>query len=308
MPHTPTLPPSHLAPDRPDLDQAIPPRTWRQRLQWPAISLVILLLLAATTFFVHDALCFEETDDAYITGHTHLVSSRLAGDVTSVRVQDNEKVHAGEVLVTLDDSEYQAIVLAAKANLAKAQDDFERKEPLAAAHAISPEDVSASRDTRDSNLAQLTLAQLQVAYATITAPADGRVGRKSVEVGNRVTAGQTLLAIIEPDVWVVANFKETQLAKMRVGQPVVLTVDALPNRTFTGRVQSFSPGSGNEFALLPADNSTGNFTKIVQRIPVKIVFDKSALQDAHELLRAGESVEVKVDVTQQNGLPVPRAP
>jgi multidrug resistance efflux pump len=130
--------------------------------------------------------------------------------------------------------------------------------------------LDATRSTRDVNLAELKLAELQISYTTIYAPADGIVGRKNVEVGNRVTAGQTLMVIVEPDVWIVANFKETQLARMKKGQPVKITIDEVPDKVFDGKVDSFSPASGNEFALLPADNSTGNFTKIVQRVPVKV--------------------------------------
>jgi membrane fusion protein (multidrug efflux system) len=115
--------------------------------------------------------------------------------------------------------------------------------------------------------------KLQLDNTTVNAPADGRVGRKNVEVGNHARPGQSLMAVMEPDVWVIANFKETQVAHMRIGQPVRMTIDAMPGKTFTGRVNSFSSASGNQFALLPADNSTGNFTKIVQRLPVKIVFD-----------------------------------
>jgi membrane fusion protein (multidrug efflux system) len=101
---------------------------------------------------------------------------------------------------------------------------------------------------------------------------------------------------------VVANFKETQLAHMRPGQPVRITVDSIPDKVFFGRVDSFSPATGNEFALLPADNSTGNFTKIVQRVPVKITFDPNSIKDANDRMRirAGESVVVKVALTKPN--------
>jgi len=214
-----------------------------------------------------------------------------------VLVDDNQRVKEGQVLVKLDPTEYVAVELAAKANLDDAQANLDRLKPLTATHAISPEDVDKAQSTRDVDDAQYELAKLQIAYCTITAPASGYVGRKNVEVGNRVSSGQTLMDIVEPDVWVVANFKETQLAHMRRGQPVTITIDSIPDKAFTGKVDSFSPATGNEFALLPADNSTGNFTKIVQRVPVKIVFDPDSIK-GEPRLRAGESAVVKVALTQ----------
>jgi membrane fusion protein (multidrug efflux system) len=210
-------------------------------------------------------------------------------------------VKSGDVLVKLDPSDYVALVLAAKANFTKAQSDVDREEPLVAVHAFSEQDVEAARSTRDVNLAEMTLAQLQVDYATIRAPADGYVGRKNVEVGNRLSPGETLMEVVEPDVWVVANFKETQLAHMRRGQPVSISIDSIPDKVFKGTVDSFSPATGNEFALLPADNSTGNFTKIVQRVPVKIVFDPDSVRGYETRIRAGESAEVKVSLTHLDG-------
>ena len=106
------------------------------------------------------------------------------------------------------------------------------------------------------------------------------------------------MVVVQPDVWVVANFKETQLANMRLGQPVSISIDSIPGKEFKGTVNSFSPATGNEFALLPADNSTGNFTKIVQRVPVKIVFDPESVRGYEARIRAGESAIVKVSLTK----------
>jgi membrane fusion protein (multidrug efflux system) len=144
--------------------------------------------------------------------------------------------------------------------------------------------------------ADLDFARLQLSYTTVTAPVSGVVSKKSVEIGQFVQAGQPLLAIVEDnETWVVANFKETQLKKMRVGQPVDLEIDAYPKKVFHGRVDSISPATGAKFALLPPDNATGNFTKVVQRVPVKIVFTDPP--DPARPLRAGMSVNtiVKVD-------------
>jgi len=159
----------------------------------------------------------------------------------------------------------------------------------------------------DAALAQVDVAraaaetaQLQLSYTTISAPSDGRLGRVSVQVGQRISTGQPLLALVLPDIWVVANFKETQMDRIRPGLPVDIRVDAYPGKVFPGRVDSLSPASGATFALLPPENATGNFTKVVQRIPVKIVFDPGTLAGYEELLEPGMSVVVKVRISSDN--------
>ena len=139
-------------------------------------------------------------------------------------------------------------------------------------------------------------AALNLSYTTITAPVEGTVGARSLRVGQYVQAGTQLMAVVPLDaVYVVANFKETQLTHMRPGQPVELHVDSFRNTTLRGHVDSLSPASGLEFALLPPDNATGNFTKIVQRVPVKIVLDDHSLTG---LLRPGMSAVPVVDTKQ----------
>jgi len=142
--------------------------------------------------------------------------------------------------------------------------------------------------------AALEDAKLQLSYTIITAPVSGRIGRKSVEAGQRVQIGQPLMAVVEDQPWVVANFKETQLQKMRTGQHVEVEIDTFSKHKFYGHVDSLAPGSGNEFALLPPDNATGNFTKIVQRIPVKILLDKDSVRGYENLLSPGMSSVVTV--------------
>jgi len=140
-----------------------------------------------------------------------------------------------------------------------------------------------------SATAQLKEAQLQLSYTDINAPVPGRVGRKSVEVGQRVEVGQALMSVVQDDVWVTANFKETQLKKMRVGQKVDIKIDALGGKKFIGHVDSFSPASGAKFSVLPPDNATGNFTKVVQRVPVKIVFEPDSVKGFESRISPGLS-------------------
>ena len=117
-------------------------------------------------------------------------------------------------------------------------------------------------------------AQLNLSYTKIIAPGDGRVTRKQVEVGDYVQAGQQIMSLVPVEVWVVANFKESQLKNMRPGQPATVEIDALGGRKFRAHVDSIQAGSGAQFSLLPPENATGNFVKVVQRVPVKIVFDE----------------------------------
>lgn len=147
--------------------------------------------------------------------------------------------------------------------------------------------------------AQAAQAELDLSYTKIYAPEAGRVTRKAVDEGQLVGVGQSLMGIVYGDVWITANYKETQLNKMRIGQPVEIKVDAYPDRTFRGHVESFQSGTGSRFSLLPPENATGNYVKVVQRVPVKILFDEQP-DDAH-LLAPGMSVipEVNIDAAPQ---------
>ncbi len=141
--------------------------------------------------------------------------------------------------------------------------------------------------------AELKNAELQLSWTTITAPAAGHISRKNIQPGQYVTPGQQLIAIVgSSELWVVANFKETQLENVRPGQPVVIQVDAFPGKEFKGKVESISSGTGAKFTLLPPDNASGNFVKVTQRVPVKIVFTEKP----DKPLSAGMNVIVEVKV------------
>jgi membrane fusion protein (multidrug efflux system) len=144
--------------------------------------------------------------------------------------------------------------------------------------------------------AAIVQAELNLSYTRVTAPEGGRVTRRAVEQGAYVQPGQALMAVVPRPYWIVANFKETQLTHMRAGQPVEIKVDAYPGRRFQGHVESIQAGSGARFSLFPPENATGNYIKVVQRVPVKIVFDDSP--DAQLALGPGMSVVPKVRVKQ----------
>lgn len=155
--------------------------------------------------------------------------------------------------------------------------------------------VNVARIQVEQRRAELALAKLQLSYAAVTAPISGQISRKSVQLGQLVNAGQPLMTLVDAsNVWVVANFKETQVGKMRVGQKVKIEVDAYKGKDFEGTIESFAAATGSKFSLLPPDNATGNFVKVVQRVPTKILIDAKA--SAETPLRPGMSVGVVVPV------------
>ena len=160
--------------------------------------------------------------------------------------------------------------------------------------AVSEAQAATATASTEQLRAQLAQAELELSYTKIYAPEDGRVTRKSVEEGALVQIGQPLLAIVPGDVWVTANFKESQIGGMTPGQPVEITVDAYPDKVFKGHVDSIQAGTGARFSLIPPENATGNYVKVVQRVPVKIVFDEPP--DPKHMLAPGMSVVPEVRV------------
>jgi membrane fusion protein (multidrug efflux system) len=360
---------------------AAPAKASRSLVKPILIGIVSVVAIAWTAHFILHLYHYVETDNAYIVGHLHQVSSQIDGQVKEVLVEDNQTVKAGDVLVRLDPLEFEIAAQKASASLAQARAQ-ESQTAAAAAQAdaqlaeanarVAQAEAQIAQTRAQLELAQLTAGrndqlfqnggaatkadvdnsrsglnatqaavdaaianrtaaqaavgsaqaaqkaalsqglaaaanvaaaeaalrdtQRQLAYTTLTAPAAGRVGNKIVESGNRVLAGQSLLALTEPAPWIVANFKETQLPRMVAGQPVEITIDAMPGQVLNGKIDSLSPASGAQFALLPPDNATGNFNKVVQRVPVKIVLDSESLAKLGDRLRFGYSVIVSVRV------------
>jgi membrane fusion protein, multidrug efflux system len=196
----------------------------------------------------------------------------------------------------------QAAVAQARKKLDSAQSSMESsKGNLQQANATGKQ-TQANRGTYQAALAaiaqaqaQVKNAQLQLGYTAIKSPVAGKIGNKTVEIGQRVQPGQALLSVVQEQPWIIANFKETQLGKMQPGQEAEIKIDAFPNQTFKGKVNSLAPASGAKFALLPPDNATGNFTKIVQRIPVKIVFEPESIRGFEARITPGMSAVVAVE-------------
>jgi membrane fusion protein, multidrug efflux system len=220
-----------------------------------------------------------------------LDSARANADNAAADFRRNQNLYQTRVI---DRREYDSSVAQTKtasANVESAAKKVASQE--AQVQLASAEYVTASAVEKQAE-AQLQQAQLQLSYTRIFAPFDGRVTKKGIEPGDYVQPGQTLFSLVPPEVWVVANFKETELKEMKVGQPVSIKVDAYPGRDFKAHVESFQLGTGSRFTLLPPENATGNYVKVVQRLPVKIVFDEPI--ENLERLWAGESVEPRVNV------------
>lgn len=330
-----------------------------------AAGALIGIAVAANWWFT-EGRYVESTDNAYVQGDIVVLGPRIEGDVIAIHVADNQPVHAGDALITLDPADWQArldqatgaaaeadaaavtarrqieqaraAIGQADAMIAQAQAEATRaaaeagrsvalvgsgwtsrqsnETAIATAHKADAA-LAAARAQRSSATEALSVAAAQAEQADarrktaaatvrlarnnlsdtiIRAPFDGIVGNRAAQLGQHVQVGQQLIAITPParKLYVTANFKETQLRRMHPGQKVLLTPDIDSTAAVTGRVDSLAPATGALFSLLPPENATGNFTKVVQRIPVKIVIDpKDAAQAAW--LRAGLSVTAAVD-------------
>lgn len=312
----------------------------------------------------------ESTDNAQVDGHVLPVLARAGGYIASLRVQENQRVHAGDTLALIDDSDYRlrlaqanaelqaaeaaagarpgvmgqaqatvarasgeeaaygARIAAAQSAVTRANSDLARARELESKQIVSRQALDAAQAAADQaaaslraiekeaeaatssvaaaqagvRLAQARLqaariardnAELQLSWTRIVAPASGLVARRQVEPGQLVQPGQPLLSIVaDSSVWVTANFKETQLAGIRVGSEAEIAVDAYPKCQVHGRVESIGSATGARFALLPPDNATGNFTKVVQRVPVRLTV-LTGCGNEHPL-RPGMSTEVAV--------------
>jgi membrane fusion protein (multidrug efflux system) len=333
-----------------------------------AIALGLAVTGAGAAWFGYDwwtrGRFFQSTDDAYVGGNVTAIAPHVAGFVAEIAVQDNQRVAAGQLLIRLDPSDYQAALdhaqaalqarlaaladlharrtlqqstiqqatadLAAKtARAAFSRTDAHRYALLAETAAGSRQDAQRSTDldqeaqaavdsahagldaakqqliVLDAQIKQseaemkqaqadLATARLNLGYTEIRAPIDGTVGNRAAQLGAYVAAGAYLISIVPArGLWVDANFKEDQLTRMTQGQPATVVADVLPGHVFRGHVQSLAPGAGAIFSVIPPENATGNFTKIVQRVAVRIALDPD---DAFlDMIRPGLSTIAGVD-------------
>jgi membrane fusion protein (multidrug efflux system) len=387
----------------------------KSRRRFLIIGVVAVLVVGGLLFWWHSTY-YEDTDDAQVNGHLIQISSRIAGNVIKVNVDENQFVGAGTIIAELDPRDFQtavqqdeanlasaqaayeaarvsvpithtntgttlstaglnvsganstisqseqqldaagAAIAQAQANATKSQLDLERYTPLVEKDVISKQQFDAAVAAADANKAQLAQAQanlkaaqdgvriardraaqavaqykdaqntgqqqvavqkakadqaaammqqaqaqlaqaqLNLSYTKIVAPEAGIITRKTIEVGQNVSVGQNMCTLVSlDDIWITANFKETQLNHMRKGQLVVIGVDAYGGRKFDGKITQIGGATGSVLSLFPPENATGNYVKVVQRIPVRIDLTDPQ-QDADHLLRPGMSAEPKVRV------------
>lgn len=343
-----------------------------------SVKKIILPLIAAAMiggggyygfYWVTEGQYFENTDNAYLQADEVAISPKLSGYVGDLRVDENQPVRKGDLLLTIKDEDYrlevaqatatlearrsavttmdqqitlqEAAIHQAEANvriamveLDRTTEDFDRYQDLVKKGAASRQKFDYAKADRQTAQAQVAVAnatltveksRLGVLHAQkieaeravsqaqaardvaqqaledtrIYAPFDGVIGNRSVQTGALVQPGEQLLVLVPlPGVYIVANFKETQIGHMARGQNVRVEVDAFPDADISGHVESFAPATGSQFSLLPPENATGNFTKIIQRVPVRIALDNSKWADA---LRPGLSVVVDVDTRDADG-------
>jgi membrane fusion protein, multidrug efflux system len=376
VPPGPAAPVTKPAPPKIDGDQPVP----RRRARWQSYItpvLVVLLALAVLITITRNWNAWEGgkveqvTDDAYVRGDLTPLSTKVSGIVRAVDVADYQQVHKGDLIVELEDDDYQAQVNQAKAaveaaraaivenlrqrelqdtriakalagidqakaqiaaaeagkaavqaELIRARSERKRQEGLYQTRSTTEQNLeaavanegnlSAQFDSRDADLnqaqtmlrsselaaeaerrskvvlesqeaqlqadlrakqASLAAGEVDLGYTKIYAPNDGTVGERQVRPGQLVSPGTQVISFVDLTKWVEANYRETQLTNVKIGDPAELRIDEYPGQLIRGKVVEIAPASGSQFALLPPDNATGNFTKVVQRIPVKIALD-----------------------------------
>lgn len=259
------------------------------------LGMILLVALIWGIIVLIHSHYFESTDDAFVEGHVITISTKLSNIVRDVLINDNYEVRKGDLLVQIDPRDYEVQLHSAQANYDKAQSDYVRDLALANSQAISKQDLDTTHAAFEVTAAQLDQAKLNLEYTRIIAPTDGRITRKNVEPGDYIQTSQTLFSIVPHNIWIIANFKETQLTHMLPGQPATIRIDAFPGKVFKGHVDSLQSGTGARFSLLPPENATGNYVKVVQRVPVKILFDEAPQVQA--LFAPGLSVVPEVDIS-----------
>jgi membrane fusion protein (multidrug efflux system) len=257
--------------------------------------LIALVSLGIVGFFVHDAMKYESTDDAYVETTTVQVSPKVSGQIVEVMVEDNQRVHENDFVAGIDQADYRLKMQQANARYQRAKSDFERYKSLYPSGAVSKHELDLAQSQLTELAAANEQAQLDYSRTTIQAPISGTVTNKRIQKGMHVQVGMPLFTIVPDQVWVVANFKENQLRNMKIGQEVDIKVDTYPDKIFKGKIDSIQRSSGAKSSLFPPENAVGSFVKIVQRIPVKIVFTQDIDPEIYTIV-PGMSVVPRVRV------------
>lgn len=238
---------------------------------------------------------YISTDNAYTATEVAQVTPEVDGTIKAVNVVDTNSVKVGDVLVEIDPRDMQVAYDKAKANYDRAKIDFDRRKALSASGSVSADELTRSENELAQTSATFREATLNLERTIIKAPIDGVIAKRQVQLGQRVRAGTPLMVVVPlQNMHVDANFKESELEKIRIGQKVELTSDLYGNRvTYHGVVDGFSGGTGAAFAAIPAQNATGNWIKVVQRVPVRVRLQPDEL--AANPLSVGVSMHVRID-------------
>lgn len=272
--------------------------TVNKKITWFSLAIVLVLILIGILWYLQHEKNYPSTDDTYVQAHIVNIAPQVSGPVTAIFVSNHQLVHQGQQLFRIDARPYQYALTQADANLKLAQEQGKRTFPLIADGKVAPAQGDKIRAKIESATAAFQQAQYNLKHTTVIAPTSGELANFKVRVGDTVNKGINLFAIVEQQhFWVNANFKETQLKRIKVGQPAEVKVDMYPNFIFKGKVQSISPGSGSIFSLLPPENATGNWVKVTQRIPVKIVILNP---NPRYPLKAGSSAKATIDTKTQS--------
>ncbi|MGE3386033.1 MAG: HlyD family secretion protein [Bdellovibrionales bacterium] len=266
---------------------------WWQSTKSKRVGAALLVIAVAGTVLWRILFYpFVSTDDARVAMTIVRVASfGTGGRVTKVNVEEGTRVKAGDVLVELDHRAPQAKYDRAKAKADFAEREFQRMQQLFKQGSVTPQNLDNARSNYDSAKADLNESEVALENTFLKSPFDGVVIQKVAEVGNILEAGQTALSVADADhAWISANIEETSVGLVKVGQPVHISIDE--GGELQGRISEVRSATASQFALIPSDNAAGNFTKVVQRIPVKVALE--AGQGSH--LRVGQSVEIKVRV------------
>lgn len=235
---------------------------------------------------------FVATDDARVAATlVRLAPEGVSGKVIKLNVTEGDLIKAGQVLLELDHSVASANLLKAKTRAEQMQRELRRIDQLAAQNGIPPREVDTAKASHQTAEAELQLAQIAYDRTFLKSPVDGMVVQKVAEIGNILEPNQTALTVADIDhAWIAANIQETAIAPVKLGQPVTVQIDE--GGELNGKVSEIRAATASQFALIQSENPSGNFTKLVQRIPIKVALDPHP----NKQLRAGQSVEIKIRV------------
>ena len=293
-------------------------------------ALIILIAVAIGIYWYIGQLGYVSTDDAFIDGNKLSVSSKILGRIASLNVDEGDTVKQGQLLVQLDSTDLKAqenqaeamlaldneSISLAKVNVEKAQDDFNRAQTQYKDNIIPKEQfdhmqkaLEAAKASYNIALtkigtakAQIKLIKTELQNTQIYSPMDGVVAKRWVLAGDVVSPGQPIFAIYDlKNIWITADLEETKLAQIHIGDTVEISVDTYPDQTFRGQVYQIGSNTASQFSLIPPSNASGNFTKVTQRVPIKISIKQvknNGKEDPDESIKLlpGMSVEIKVKV------------